>query len=80
MSSAKRLTRRDMQIMENPIGQKCKNEDTETVLVKAPPMELLPDRPSTREAVHNVYELKTKPEVIRYYHAAAGFLTKRTWI
>jgi len=56
------------------------NENTDTVLVKAPPTELLPNCPDTKEAVHNVYELKTKPEMIRYYHAAAGFPTKRTWL
>ena len=56
------------------------NENTETVLVKAPPTELLHDRPSIREAVHNVNKLKTKPEIIRYYHAAAGFPAKMTWL
>ena len=28
----------------------------------------------------NVYKLKTQPELIRYYHAAAGFPTKPTWV
>jgi hypothetical protein len=31
------------------------------------------------DAIHNVYELKPKPESVRYYHAAAGFPTKPTW-
>ena len=31
-------------------------------------------------SVSNVYELKTKPELVRYYHAAAGFSTKPTRI
>ncbi len=44
-----------------------------------PPTEFLPDRPPANEAVHNVYELKTQPELIRYLHAAAGFPTKPTW-
>jgi len=30
--------------------------------------------------VANVYELKTQPELIRYYHAAARFPTKPTWV
>ena len=63
-----------------PLVKNVTNENTDTVLVKAPPTELLPNRPGTEEAVHNVYELKTKPEVIRYYHATAGFPTKRTWL
>ena len=32
------------------------------------------------KAVMNVYELKKQPELIKYYHAAAGFQTKPTWI
>jgi hypothetical protein len=27
-----------------------------------------------------VYELKTQPELVRYYHAAAGFPTKPSWL
>jgi hypothetical protein len=30
-------------------------------------------------AIHNVYELKTQPELVPYYHAAVGFPTKPTW-
>ena len=63
-----------------PLVKNVTNKNAETVLVKAPPTELLPNRPGTKEAVHNVYELKTKPEMIRYYHAATGFPTKRTWL
>ena len=36
--------------------------------------------PPLPDSVSNVYELKTKPELVRYYHAAAGFPTKPTWI
>jgi len=49
------------------------NETTDTVLVSKPPTEFLPDRPPPIDAVHNVYELKTQPELIRYLHAAVGF-------
>jgi len=56
------------------------NETTDTVLVSKPPTEYLPDRPPPIDAVHNVYELKTQPELIRYLHAAAGFPTKPTWL
>ncbi len=44
-----------------------------------PPSEYLPNRLAPSEAIHNVYELKTQPELIRYLHAAAGFPTKPTW-
>ena len=49
-----------------PLVKNVTNENTETVMVKAPLMELLHNRPNNNEAVHNVYELKTKPEIIRY--------------
>ncbi len=39
-------------------------------------MQLVPDR----IAIHNVYKLKTQPELVRYYHAAAGFPTKPSWL
>ena len=45
---------------------------------------LLPTNQPTRkpptEALHNVYELKTQPELIRCLHAAAGYPTKSTWV
>jgi hypothetical protein len=56
------------------------NETTDTVLVSKTPTEYLPDRPPPIDAVHNVYELKTQPELICYLHAAAGFPTKPTWL
>jgi hypothetical protein len=56
------------------------NNNTDTVLVKKAPTEFLPDRLPPTKAVHNVYELKTQPELVRYLHAAAGFPTKPKWI
>jgi hypothetical protein len=41
------------------------------------------NQPTTKlptEALHNVYEVKTQPELIRYLHAAAGYPTKSTWV
>jgi hypothetical protein len=52
------------------------NLNTQTILVKEAPSELLPRRPPPIEAIANVFELKTQPELVRYYHAAAGFPTK----
>ena len=63
-----------------PLLPVVRNPNTDTVLVSKPPTEYLPDRPPPIDAVHNVYELKTQPELIRYLHAAAGYPTKPTWI
>jgi hypothetical protein len=43
-------------------------------------MEFLPNRPPPNKAIYNVYKLKTKPELVQYYHAAAGFPTKPSWL
>ena len=53
-----------MQAMVNKIGKKCRKQNTSTVLVNAPPSELLPNRPATKEAVANMYELKVKTGII----------------
>ncbi len=57
-----------------------KNVNTDTVLVDKPPTEFLANRPPPSEEVCNMYKLKTQPDLIWYYHAAAGFPTKPTWI
>ena len=62
-----------------PLVPVVRNNNTDTIIVKRPPSEYLPNRPAPAEAIHNVYELKTQPELIRYLHAAAGFPTKPTW-
>ena len=43
-------------------------------------MEFLPDQPLPTEAIHNVYELKTQPKLVRYHHAVAGYPTEPTCI
>ena len=50
------------------------------IIVNQPPTEFLPACPPPTDTIYNVYELKTQPELVRYYHAAAGFPTKPTWI
>jgi hypothetical protein len=62
-----------------PLVPVIRNNNTDTIIVKQPPSEFLPNRPAPAEAIHNVYELKSQPELIRYPHAAAGFPTKPTW-
>jgi hypothetical protein len=56
------------------------NNNTDTVLVNKQPTEFLPGRTPVIEAINNVYELKTQPELVRYLHACAGFPTKPSWI
>jgi len=46
------------------------------ILIKQPPSEYLPARPPPQDAVFNVYELKTQPELVQYLHASAGVPTK----
>jgi hypothetical protein len=55
-----------------------RNNNTDTVIINCPPSEFLPARPPPANAIQNVYELKTQPELMQYYHAAAGFPTKPT--
>ena len=63
-----------------PLVPEVSNVNTDTALVTQPPSRFLADCPPPTDAIFNVYELKKMPEIIRYYHAAAGFPTKRTWI
>ena len=56
------------------------NNNTDMVLVNKQPTEFLPGRTPIIEAINNVYELKTQPELVRYLHACAGFPTKPSWI
>jgi hypothetical protein len=59
-----------------PLVAVVRNNNTDTVIVNQLPTEFLPNCPSPTDAFHNVYELKTQPELVCYYHAAAGFPTK----
>ena len=53
----------------------------ETLAMQKSPCEILRDNePPPNGHILNVYELKNKPKVIQYYHAAAGFPTESTWI
>jgi hypothetical protein len=70
----------DNKLWQIPLVDVVQNKNTDTIIVNRPPTEFLPDRPPTKEAMHNVYKLKTSPELVRYLHAAAGFPTKPQWI
>ena len=55
--------------------------DESTATVAVSPQDILRANPPTiPEQINSVYDLKTKPELIRYYHAADGFPTRPTWI
>ena len=57
------------------------NLNTETAILKHHPHAVLSSKPPPEvKGINSVYELKTKPELIRYYHAAAGFPTKPSWL
>ena len=64
-----------------PLVPNPKDLEQDTVAVDRPPDQLLQGSQSPpTDAILNVYDLKTKPELVRYYHAAAGFPTKPTWL
>ncbi len=56
------------------------NSNTDMVLINKPPTEFLPDCLPAIKAIHNVYKLKTQPELVRYLYACVGFPTKPSWI
>ena len=62
-------------------GKKIVNKNMETIATDKCPMTLLQNtsQPPTNHIL-NAYEIKKQPELIAYYHAAAGFPTKPTWI
>ena len=56
-----------------------KNKNTETILLNQPPSSFLATKkqPPTDKFL-NAYDTKTRPELVCYYHAAAGFPAKPT--
>ena len=62
-------------------AQKICNLNTEKAFLSQHPQEVLKHYPPPIEGeINNVYDLKAKPELIRYYHVATGFPTKPTWL
>ena len=58
-----------------------KNEYTETILLnKLPSSSLVNNKPPPTGKILNAYDMKTRPELAHFYHAAAGFPTKPTWL
>ena len=63
------------------VGASVTEGATDTIAVTMLPQEILRKSPPTiPDKLYNVYELCTKPELVRYLHAAAGFPTKATWL
>ena len=61
--------------------RKDSNQNTDTAAISMVPQRILNQlQPPTQEIVSNVYEIKTKPELVQYYHATAGFTTKPSWL
>jgi hypothetical protein len=56
------------------------NGNTDTILVKKPFTQLLPDCPTPSKAIHNICKLKSQLELVQYLHVAAGIPTKPLWI
>ena len=57
------------------------NLNNKTVKSKEPLSNLLRSQPPLPlQSINNVYKLKIKPELVRYYHVAAGFPTKPSCI
>ncbi len=69
-----------MRLWHIPLVAVARNNNTNTIIMNWPPTDFLPKHPSPMDAIHNVYELKTQPKLVCYYHDAAGFPTKHTWV
>ena len=58
-----------------------KNENIERILLNEPPSSFLVDNnPLPIDKILNAYRVRTWPELVRSYHAAAEFPTKLTWL
>ena len=64
-----------------PLVKNVTNIRHQTVTVKKSPAQLLQDGPPPpTDKAFSAYKLKTKPELVCYFHKAVGFPTKPTWV
>jgi hypothetical protein len=63
-----------------PLVKHVQNNNSKAVLCGGLPTEFLPEQPPPTKAIANIYKLKVQPELVCYYHAAAGFPNKPTWV
>ena len=69
------------QLWRLPLVNKGGKEEWRTATTKANPADILFNSPAPPTAhILNAYEIRAQPALIRYYHAAAGFPTKLTWL
>jgi hypothetical protein len=71
---------KDKNLWRVPLLTNVLNNNTYTVLCNQPSTEFSPERLLPTEAIHNVYQLKMQPKLVRYHHVAARFPTKPTWL
>ena len=60
-----------------PLRENWSNQNTETALLSQESSNILTNK---AEFINNVYELPSTEQVVAWYHAAAGYPTKATWI
>jgi hypothetical protein len=64
-----------------PLVKNVVHVDEDTIITKKSSTKILRENPPPPiEHVLSVYELKTRLELIAYYHAATGFPTRPTWV
>jgi hypothetical protein len=65
-----------------PIKPDIENQNTDTILMSQEATDIIMSRRSEHpnEFVNSVYELPNLEQVVAWYHAAAGYPTKTTWI
>ncbi len=71
---------KDNKLWRIPLVDMVQNQNTTTIIINRPPTKFLTNRLPPKEAINNVFELKTTPKLVRYHHASAGFPTKPQWI
>ena len=55
------------------------NPNKQTIVTSKEPTEILQHKHQD-DSMCNFFELRKQPEIVRFLHVAAGFLTKRTWL
>ena len=64
-----------------PLVKHVTNIEKQTATVNKSPVHILQEGPPPpADKALSAYRLKTKLELVRYFHAAAGFPTKPTWV
>jgi hypothetical protein len=69
-----------IRLLHKPVLQGWQDENGLWQLSREPTVPILVSKTAKQEAASNVYSLPSIPQAIKYLHAAAGFLTKDTWV